>query len=482
MNRGHSTVRRVAKNSFFILLGEATAALLALLLNVFLARQFGDVGFGKYSFAFSFTLLFLVFADLGLSVLSIREIARAPQKTSEYLTTVSLIKLVLSLITVGLIALVINLMNYPQDTRMMVYIFGFIVIFSSFAQFFRSIFRAFEKMQYEAITRITERVLVVAFALVSLFLGYGLTKVVLAILLAQAIATLLTLAVCIKRFTKPRLSFDFSLSRQLIKAALPFGIATIFLTIYFQTDTIMLSIMKGDAVVGWYNAASRLATGMLFIPIAFTGAIYPVLSKYFVSSKDSLVITYQKSLKFLIILAIPLAIGTTLVAERVILFLYGSEFANSAIALQILVWAISLIFVAQVVGYTLASINRQMVDTRITAAAALLNVVLNLILIPKFSYIGASAASVFSQTVVFVLEFSYLQKYLYKIKILELVWKPLGASVVMGIFIYILLNAAFVHILVIILGAVAVYAGLLYAFRAFDKDELQLAKSIFRRV
>ena len=479
-----NTVQRITKNSGFLAMGDAVNALLGILFVVCLARYLGAAEYGKYTFAIAFTSLFLILSDLGLSILSIREIARDTQKANEYVTSISLTKLVLSLIMVSLIAIVINLMHYPRDTTTVVYIAGFITVFTSFSVFFRSIFRAFEKMEYDAITRIAERVLVVGAALTVLFLGYGLIQVVSAMLLAQIFSFLFTLIVCIKKFAKPRLAFDFALTKHLVKTALPFAVTSVFGAIIFQTDTVMLSIMKGDAVVGWYNAANRLILGMLFIPAVFTGSIFPVISRYFISSKDNLVIAYEKSLKILATMAIPLGIGTTLIAKRVIFFLYGNEFANSVIVLQILVWAVSLIFLVTLIGHTLASINKQIVDMRIVGICALLNVALNLILIPGFSYIGAAIASVITQVVVFTLEFSYLQKHLHKFNLFRMVSKPLGAAIIMGVLVYILnniLDTTAVSLFVIIFGAIAVYGLFLYLFKAFDHQELQLIKSAFNR-
>jgi len=477
-----NTAQKIIKNSSFLLIGEIFNAILGMLLVVYLARYLGVVQYGKYAFAFNFTSLFLVLSDLGLNVLSVREIARYPQKSSEYMTTIALTKLFLSFIMVSSIGITINLMHYPQDTTIVVYILGLVNILNSFSMFFRSIFRAFEKMEYDALTRLIERTMVTGFALVALFFGFKLIEIVLAIFLAQILAFILTFMICIKKFARPCLIFNFSLSRELIKNALPFGIASIFAGILFKIDTVMLSLMKGDEVVGWYNAAYQLVLGLTFIPASFSGSIYPVLSKYFISNKNNIYMVYQKSLKILFIMAISIGIGTTLIADRIIIFLYGKEFSNSAIILQILIWAVSFIFLRSIVGITIASINKQIIDTYIAGICTLLNIGLNLILIPKYSYIGAGIASVISQAIVFFLEFSYLQKYLCKIGILKMISKPFYASMFMGICIYLLdnvLNFANIYIFVIIFSAIFIYIGFLYLFKAFDQEELKLLKSTF---
>ena len=474
-----TTAKRIAKNSTFIFLGDAIGAILQLVLVVYLVRYLGAVTFGKYAFAFAFTSLFMIFSDLGLSVLSIREIARDTSKAGEYLTNISITKFILSLITLVLIVVTINLMHYPHDTTLAVYIIGGATVFTSLTSFFRSIFRAFERMEYEAITRIVERLLIFGSVLPVLFLGYGLIEVVSAMLIAQALIFIFTLIILIKKFTRPTLTFDLSLCKSLVKKALPFGLASVFATIIFQTDTVMLSIMKGNAVVGWYNAAYRLVMGTLFIPSAFVGAVYPTLSRYFTSSKDSLMVVYEKSFKFLFMLALPLGIGTTLLADTIIIFLYGEDFAPSIIALQILIWVASLIFIRSIVGYVLASTNKQLVDTRIAGISALLNVGLNLLLIPTYSYVGAGIASIVSQVFVFTCEFSYLQKNGYGFKVSKVVLKPLCAGAVMGLFIY-GLKVMYINLFVIIIGAIVIYAICLYLLKTFDEEEIRMIRDMFK--
>ncbi len=110
-----------------------------------------------------------------------------------------------------------------------------------------------------------------------------------------------------------------------------------------------------------------------------------MLSKYSTSSRDKLIIVYEKSLKFLLMLSIPIGIGTLQLADKIIIFLYRQDFVNSILALQILVWVASVLMIYSIVGYVLASINRQPVDTRATCISALLNVGLNLLLIPAIA-------------------------------------------------------------------------------------------------
>jgi O-antigen/teichoic acid export membrane protein len=475
-----STVGRVARNSGFLFFADAISKILHLVLVVFIARMLGDVSYGQYAFAFAFTALFVIFSDFGLSVLSIRDIARDTSKAGKYLSSVSIIKTILSLITFALIVIVINLMNYPQDTTQVVYITGATVICISFSQFFRSIFRAFERMEYELLTRIAEEILIIGAGLTTLFLGYGLIELVLVILAGRFAAVLASFMIVITKFAKPYLAVDINLIRQMFKAALPFGLAIIFTTIYFQIDSVMLSVMKGDAVVGWYNASYQLVLALIFIPAAFISSLYPLMSRYFESSKERLNIVYEKAFKYLFTLAVPIGVGITLLADRIIAFLYGADFSNSVIALQVLIWAGSLIFLTLFAGHTFASINKQRISTLITGICVVVNIILNLILIPRYSLTGAAIATVATEFIVLILSFSYLQKHFHRLGIHRIIMKPLIAVLIMGIIVY-ALNAINSNLFATVLAGAVSYGVLIYLLRVLDSSDINSLRNVFRR-
>ncbi len=123
-----NTIKTIAKNTGVLAISQVITAILGFLMLIYIARYLGEVEYGKYCFAVSFTALFIIFADLGISNLIIRELARNKGLTSEYLTNVSIIKLLLSFVAFCFIALTINLMDYPEDTIYVVYLFGVYMI------------------------------------------------------------------------------------------------------------------------------------------------------------------------------------------------------------------------------------------------------------------------------------------------------------------------------------------------------------------
>jgi len=139
-----NTVQRIAKNTGVLAISNIITSVLGFFLLIYIARYLGEVGFGKYSFALAFTGLFAIMASFGMNNYIIRELARNKEQASEYLTNVSVIKLILSFLAFGFIILAINLMNYPRDTTYAVYLFGIYMILTSFALTFRAVFQAYE--------------------------------------------------------------------------------------------------------------------------------------------------------------------------------------------------------------------------------------------------------------------------------------------------------------------------------------------------
>ena len=142
------TAGRVIGNTFWLLLQRAGGRILTLLLMIYLARSLGSLGFGKLSFAISFTSLFLILSDLGITTLTVREVARDKERGPEYIGNNATLKLILSIFTFLAISISVSLMKIPLDTRFVIYLIGARIIFDNMGGFFGAVFQAYEEMKY----------------------------------------------------------------------------------------------------------------------------------------------------------------------------------------------------------------------------------------------------------------------------------------------------------------------------------------------
>ena len=474
-----TTVQTIAKNTGVLLFANVIVGILAFVLVIFIVRYLGDVEYGKYSFAFAFTSLFAILSYFGLELVVTRDVARDKSQAGRYLGNIALIELIFSIITFFLIFITINLMNYPYDTKLAVYILGGAVLLeATFIKLFKSIYRAFEKMEYEALVMILGKCIFVCLGFFVIFSGYGLIELVSAYLLTNLITFLFSFLITIKKFTVPKFEIDTRFWKYLILTAIPFGLAGVLNLIYVRTDTIMLSIMKGDAVVGWYNAAYALVSVLSFLNAALITAIFPSMSNAFASSKKSLNGIYENSFRYSFILLLPIAVGTTLLADRIILFMYGESFIHSIGALQILIWSGVLSFLNSLYYTTLGAINRAKTVSIIMGSGAIVNVFLNLLLIPKLSYIGAAIATIATQGTCLILAFYFMSKYLYRLPLHKNIVKPLIASLGMGFFVFCFLD---VNLLVLVFAAAIVYFVIFTCMKGFDKEDLELLRRLIKR-
>ena len=471
-------LRRVAKNIAALFTAHFVVAFLLLALSVFIARTLGDVAFGKYSFVVALTAIFAIFSDLGYNTLIVREVARDPAQADRYLKNTLGIRLVLSLIIFTTIVILINATGYRADMKNLIYVFTIYALILSISDVFKMVFRASERMQYESAITIISNIVRVVLGVTVLLRGYGLMGIALVFLFYSLLDLLLSFMVCKTRFVRPGVALDSGFWKGTVIIALPMGLVTILSLVYIRTDTIMLAIMEGVAVVGWYNAAYNLVLGFTPIPHLFMNAILPLMSRLYVSSKDSLVRGYEKAFTYLLISGLPIATGMSLLADEIIHLLYGEQFANSVIALEILAWDVLLIFICLPLGFMLVAINRQNRMAVIVGGCALLNVVLNLILIPGFSYIGAAIATLITETVLFMAYFYVISKYLYKLPLHKIVVRPLIATAVIALFIQL---CSGLNLVVIIISATVLYLVVLYLIGGFDEEDRRLLSALISR-
>jgi len=474
-----NTVGRVAKNTGVLIFANITNNLLSLILAIYIARFLGDAGYGKYSFALAFTALFAVLTNLGLNMLTIREVARDKNLAGKYLGNIIVIKVPLSIITFVLIVFIINTMHYPADTTMAVYLAGIAVILTSFSQLFRSIFTAFERMEYEAFLNIVKTIITLSLGLLVLFTGYGLIELVSVFVVAGVVDFCLSIFITLRKFAKPKIEVDLDFWKRSILTALPFSLISIVSIIYLRIDTVMLSVMKGDAVVGWYSAAYTILLTMQFIPSIFSYAIFPSMSKFFVSSKDALKTTLEKSSKYLFIIGLPVTIGIILLADKIVLIIYGIKFTNSIIALQILSLYLPLRFVNFALYPTLYSVDRQMSAALSVTISAVANVILNLLLIPVLSFAGAAIATVLTEIILFALYFYFVSKHFHSQTLHKIFVKPSISCLVVCGFVY-CLRAINPFLLVGL--AVILYFLILYLLKTFDSEDKKILKDLIKGI
>jgi O-antigen/teichoic acid export membrane protein len=238
----------------------------------------------------------------------------------------------------------------------------------------------------------------------------------------------------------------------------------------------MLSFMTNDQAVGLYSAAYNLIEGLLFVPLAFTTAITPLASQLFYKSLTRMRNVCAESLRYMAMISLPIAVGTTLFASKIINIIYGKQYFGSVLALQVLIWSIVPTFLHYVLGLFVVSTNNEKQGTINTGSCAILNVLLNLVLIPKYSFVGAAVATIITEAFLVVMNYRVLHRVFESFKLVGSIYKPLAASLIMASVAFVP-NAGFALTVPL---ALVLYIGTLWILGGFSRDDIDMIKDVMR--
>lgn len=475
-----SLAPRAGRNISLKFLGEALSRALAVVFVFYAARKLGAEDFGRYSFAVSFAFLFVILTDLGLNTLLIRDVSRERALAERYMGNVLAMKLILSLAAFLLIAAAINLTAYPPLMVRVVCLTGLALVFSALTDYMAAIFNAFERMELEALVKTANRLFMVVLGGGVLFMGRGLELFAAAVAAAHGAALILAARLASRRFGALRPRMERRFWRELLRSALPLALSSVFMVVYYRIDVVMLSLMGGgDGELGLYSAAYKLVDTASLVPFLVVGGLFPIFSSLFRTSPERLASIFETTVKYLLVAALPIAVGTTILAPRFMELIYGAEYAGGADLLRILIWNIPLVFVNYPMLNLLVAVERQRNNVISTGLCVVVNISLNALLIPAHGAAGAAAATVATDAALLAMNCLFVRKYFGKIPLAALSYRPVAAAALMGVAVVRLDGA--VALPVTVAAAAALYTALAAVFGVVSAGEIRGLKSALGR-
>jgi len=466
-------VQKVARNSGIILIGNILSKLVGLLVIFFLARYLGRVGFGEYSFALVFLYFFTIIENIWLKPILVREMAKDNTEAGILMGNIILIKVLFSFIFIALVLLAIQFIDCSIDVRKLIYLVLIILPLSSLNTSYEIIFRVHLAMKYFIVTLLSCDILFVILVLGIIYFNGPIPYFIIAMILTKLIS-LFSLIYFSKRFVKVKLRINFELWKRILIQSWPLALTAIFIAAYFKIDQIMLFKMKGSAAVGLYSPAVRIVEFFNLIPLALVGSTFPLMSRYFESSMKHFKQIYQLSFKYLTMLIIPIAAGITLFSKSIILLIFGREFIASSVPLIFLIWSEVFIFFGIVNRCILIASNKQRLDPVFSGVCALINVVLNLVLIPRYSFVGAAVATLISYAAIPIVGYLIQTSREYAQCMFQNMARPIFASGAMACIVY------FFHLpfgLSLIISP-TIYLVLMYIIKGIKQEDIQIVRSI----
>jgi O-antigen/teichoic acid export membrane protein len=366
-----SEVKNLFKNSSWMMASQIITGLFGFIWTVLTARYLGSYNFGIMSFAMSFAGIIVIFMDLGVSTYATRDMSRDNELASNYLGKLIPLKILLSLVSIIISLIILFIMGKNNLTIIVTLIFVLEYALMSMSNLFQGGFQSFGKIEYQAKGVIINSFLILTFIFITIYFKLGLIFLAFAYCFSYVVMLVYLVINSRKHITIPNFKISPNFCKKAIKFSIPFALTSLFATIYFSIDMVMLSVISGDIATGIYNASYKIITVLTtFFPV-YQVVIFPLMSKLFKGSKDLLKLSYVKSVKYLLLIIMPITLGIVLYATPLVTLIYGNEYVMSGPTMQILVWTVSFLFVNGAASTLLNASNKEVSVTKIYCVAAI---------------------------------------------------------------------------------------------------------------
>jgi O-antigen/teichoic acid export membrane protein len=470
--------KKITLDTAAIFFGKFVGLLFGVIRLNYLATYLGVASFGILNFATYFCSLFQVLFDLGISQLLIRELARDLSQSREFVGRVLALKIIVAFLAGLLVGIVGLISHFDRITSWAILLTTVVFAVNGVSIVFLSAFQAHRKMTLVSIANLLNDLLLsIAIILVIQASPHVVTVLLLSILVACVnLAILFT--VYVRTVGMPQIRADLNVWKSLLKESTPIAVSSLGISTYTFIGPTILKYARGDIEVGIYSAGYKLISILTLIPATFTQVVYPIFSDFYVSAKDKLSKSLQDSLRVMMQISVPLAVGTILLAPRIIEILYPASFAKASTVLQLVIAGNALGYLAWILYAFLLAVNRQKYCMWNSIVVAITAFAASLILIPRFGYVAAAAISLATDVVLFFSMLQYALRIGFVMDEIAKFPRVLLSAAGMGVLLYVLKDWYFVPVVIL---ASSLYFGLLILFGVFGDQEREILRKVLTR-
>lgn len=404
MNKGFMTYYR---NTSWMFAEQGLKVVSAVFVGIYIARYLGPEQFGLLSYVIAVVAIFMALSRLGMESILVRELVSHPEEKRYYMGTAFSLMLFAALIGIGLMAGIIFLFESDLQTKHYIFIISVGLIFQTFLVIDYD-FQSRVKAKYSSIAKSIALVLSALIKVFLVLIQADLLLFVIAYAFDHALIALLLIAMYLKK-RQPNFLFSFNvqLIKPLLKSAWPMVMSSVAIMLYMRVDQIMIKNMLDSEQLGLYSAMTRIYEGWVMIPVILSVSLLPAIVK----SKSLSQAEYEKRLTLLFLfvfwISIVVAVITTLFSEVIIRLTFGVEYMPASSVFVIIMWSASFAALGSVTLRYLVAENMEKKIVIRTVVALVINVLLNIILIPIYGIEGAAIA-----TLVCIITANYLIDYL----------------------------------------------------------------------
>ena len=400
-----STLFKIGYNTTIQFAGKTLSALLSALSIILITRYLGVSGYGEFSLIFAYLTFFVAFTDFGLQTTIVNILSKKSFGQAQIFGTYLTLKIFLIIGAILLSLIVLFFLPYSGLVKAAIAFSSIGIGIGALGGFGNTFFQYNLRLDLTSFIDVVNRFITVILIAVFIYLKLNFFFILSSVLISNLISILL-MFIFLKKIVRFRLGFDKKIAFTLLKTSFPIGLAAYLTTAYFKLDTIMLSLFRDAREVGIYSLAYKIFENLILIWTFYMASFYPFLAKFYHSQNFP---KFKKLLKNSVVFGFVFSISTIflglLLAPFLVKVFGGSQFMESIMALRILLFAIFFACFNAILFIYLFIKNKANLILVSLALAFVFNFTLNLLIIPRFGYIGASITTVLTE--VFIL-FSYL--------------------------------------------------------------------------
>ncbi len=397
-----SKLREIFRNSTFSISTHVLNLGVNLVIAILLARWLGPEALGQYALATSIAGIVFGIINFGLQGILTREVARNKKNAQEYLGNALGIRLFISLPIGVMLSSVIGFgLGFRGETLTLVCLASVYVGFSGIVALFYALFQAVRRFENQFSINLFYKIASLLGCFFLLEKGCGLVSIFMLFAGLQAVTATLAAFKTSRVICHVRINIDRIFWGAFIRESFPLSLAGTAEFVNLKSDAVILGTFKGAIDTGIYNGAYNLYLGAIAPLYAFIIAFYPTFSKTYATSKKEASRLFRSTFILITTGSFILAFILIVFSKDIVTMIYGQKFADSAIPLMILAAGLPFIILNRLNNYTLIAMGLQKIIFYIISSGAVFNVIANLFLIPKYSYVGASITTVVTEGLVF---------------------------------------------------------------------------------
>ena len=401
-----NNLKRYFSNTGWLFFEKGFASIISFAVGIYVIRFLGPTDFGILSYALSYVSLFAGIAALGLDSIVIRDLVRHQEERDELLGTSFVLKLLGALLVIIILSVIIACAPKDKSTNWSIF-------FVAFASIFKSIyvidyyFQSKVLSKYPVLVRCFSTVIITVFKLVLIYLQASLIWFAIAIAMESFAIALGFIFVYMNNKLKVRWwKFQRGLALRLLRDSWPLILSGVAISVYMRIDQVMIKSMLDAKAVGIYAVAVNLTEIWYFIPTMIIGSLFPAIINARKNDYKLYLNGLQRLHDIFFLIAFVIGITVSLCSSKIIGMLFGESFMEARISLVIYIWSVVFVFQGGIRGHFLIVENEQKMGLYFKIIALLVNIGLNLIMVPLYGIEGAAITTLISYSLpVYVFSF-----------------------------------------------------------------------------